>query len=106
MAEWIDDCDCYRCPDCGFETHNPNDYGCKCPVCGFVADSDKVEPKPKRKCKQPVTRVFTITPEALTAPVDVSALRIAQLQMELGNAQRLLRVYRMAFRLMRREMGR
>lgn len=41
MAGWIDDADCYRCPVCGFETHNPNQHGCKCPKCGFVADKDK-----------------------------------------------------------------
>lgn len=41
MVNWIDDADCYRCPICGYETHNPNQHGCKCPVCGFIADIDK-----------------------------------------------------------------
>lgn len=80
MAEWIDDGDCYRCPVCGFETHNPNAYGCKCPVCGFVADSDKP------KFQQP--------------------LQGAQLQTTLKETQQHLRAYRMAFRLMKRRMAR
>lgn len=41
MASWIDDADCYRCPVCGYETHNPRNHGYKCPKCGFVADEDR-----------------------------------------------------------------
>ena len=40
MAEWIDNADSYLCSVCGYETGNPNNHNCKCPVCGFVADKD------------------------------------------------------------------
>ena len=100
MAEWIDDADCYRCPDCGFETHNPNKHGCKCPVCGFVADSDKVEEKPK-----PVPKAFKIGPQGVTFPIDANILMIAQLHTQLDEAQQHLRAYRMAFRLMKRRVA-
>lgn len=103
MAEWIDDADCYRCPDCGFETHNPNAYGCKCPVCGFVADSDKAEEKPTTK--QPVTKVFKTDPNGLTIPIDTSILRPVQLQITLEEAQRELRTYRTAYRLLKKQLG-
>lgn len=38
---WLDNADSYICPNCRFETDNPNKYeGCKCPKCGFQDDND------------------------------------------------------------------
>lgn len=45
MKHWIDNADSYICPDCGFETNNPNRYaGAKCPKCGFQDEKDKSAP--------------------------------------------------------------
>lgn len=45
---WIDNADSYICPDCGFETNNPNKLENKaCPKCGFVALKD-LSPEAKK----------------------------------------------------------
>lgn len=40
---WIDDADHWLCPVCGHESPSPVNYpGCRCPVCGFQDEKDKV----------------------------------------------------------------
>lgn len=42
-ADWIDNCDSYTCPDCGFECDNPLRHSkiAQCPKCGFVPEKYK-----------------------------------------------------------------
>lgn len=42
MKHWIDNGDSYICPDCGFETANPNYFkDARCPRCGFQDEKDR-----------------------------------------------------------------
>ena len=42
MKHWIVNADSYICPDCGFETNNPNKLkNTTCPLCGFQDPKDR-----------------------------------------------------------------